>query len=66
MSDPASPRHALHLIVEGFPADRLKELTDAPADPAVVTEIFSLTETSAHEALQKIFASDTVAVWGKI
>jgi hypothetical protein len=29
-------------------------------------ELFHLTEANAREALEKIFAADTVAVWGKI
>ncbi len=59
MSEPTvTPRCVLHLIIEGFPEERLRELaadTDA--------EIFPLTESSAKAALEKIFAADSVAVW---
>jgi hypothetical protein len=66
MSETSSPRRVLHLIVEGFPSERLAELAAAAQNADGVTEIFSLTESNAREALEKIFASDTVAVWGKI
>lgn len=66
MSDPASPRRILHLVIEGFPPDRLVELANPPGDGGDIVEIFQLTEASAHEALEKIFTADTVAVWGSI
>ena len=62
----ATPRRILHLIVEGFPPKRLEELSKSDKAPNDIVEIFQLTEASAHEALEKIFAADTVAVWGKI
>jgi hypothetical protein len=58
------PRRILHLIVEGFPADRLDEIAGSFPETTGVTEIFQLTEANAREALGKIFAADTVAVWG--
>ncbi len=66
MSDQPAPRRILHLIVEGFPAERRAELEKPVSGSTDVTEIFPLTEASAREALEKIFAADTVAVWGKI
>jgi hypothetical protein len=57
----SAPRRALHLVLGGFPAERLDEI--ARADNA---EIFPLTETTAKEALEKIFAADTIAVWTKL
>jgi hypothetical protein len=62
MSEPSpAPRRALHLVLEGFPEERLKELS---ADGNA--EIFRLTEETAKEALEKIFAADSVAVWTKL
>jgi hypothetical protein len=63
MSEPSIPRRVLHLVIEGFPADKLEAITKVPPGTTDVTEIFPLTETNAREALKKIFASDTVAVW---
>jgi hypothetical protein len=62
----SSPHRVLHLIVEGFPPARLRELTGSAGAADDVTEIFQLTEVSAREALEKIFAADTVAVWGAL
>jgi len=59
----ATTRRVLHLVIEGFPPERKGELAGGSND---VTEIFQLTETNAREALEKIFAADTVAVWGKV
>jgi len=56
-----TPHRALHLVLEGFPAERLKEIS---ADGNA--EIFPLTEANAKEALEKIFAADSVAVWTKV
>lgn len=61
MSD--TPRRILHLVVEGFPAERLRELENSSPSEGSTTEIFPLTEATAREALEKIFAADTVAVW---
>ena len=66
MSKSSASRRILHLVIEGFPADRLKELAASLPGTTDVTEILPLTETNAREALEKIFAADTVAVWGKI
>lgn len=65
MSDTSAPHRVLHLILDGFPPERLEELS-AQGGAGDVTEIFQLTEASAHEALEKIFAADTVAVWGEV
>jgi hypothetical protein len=60
------PRRVLHLVIEGFPAAMLEEIAVSSPGPADVTrEIFPLTEPNAREALGKIFAADTVAVWGR-
>jgi hypothetical protein len=60
------PRRALHLVTEGLSTARLAELQQLAQDPEVATEIFQLTEANGREALEKIFAADTVAVWGRI
>ena len=60
-----SPRRILHLVLEGFTPDKLAELSAPAPGTTNVAEIFPLTETNAREALEKIFAADTVAVWGK-
>lgn len=61
-----SPRRILHLVIEGFPAEKLAELSATSSDPNTVAEIFPLTESNARQALEKIFTADTVAVCGKI
>ena len=61
----SAPRRILHLVIEDFPAAMLAEIVEASPETAGFTEIFPLTESNAREALEKIFASDTVAVWGK-
>ena len=66
MSEIRSLRRTLHLIIEGFPADRLEELSRSTGGTEDVAEIFQLTEANAGEALEKIFAADGVAVWGPI
>jgi len=67
MSEPSqNSRRILHLLIEGFPAAMLEEIAASSPRPADVTEIFQLTETNAREALDKIFAADTIAVWGKV
>jgi hypothetical protein len=58
-------RHILHLVTEGFPSERRNELKAAPGNGATV-EIFMLTEATARQALEKIFAADTVALWGEV
>jgi hypothetical protein len=67
MSEPSpNPRRVLHLVIEGFPAARLEEIAPASPGAADITEIFPLTESNAGEALDKIFAADTIAVWGDV
>jgi len=66
MSETPAAHRILHLVVEGFPSARLEELAGSTDGSGHVTEIFQLTEASAREALEKIFAADTVAVWGKV
>ena len=51
----------LDLIIEGFPKERADELAQQPG-----SETLLLTEASAKEALEKIFASDSVAVWSDL
>ncbi len=62
----SAPRRILHLVIEGFPAARLAEIVETSPATTGVTEIFPLTEANAGEALGKIFAADTVAVWGNV
>ncbi len=59
-----TPRRILHLVVEGFPAEKLADL--AAPSPGVDAEIFPLTEANAAEALEKIFLADAVAVWARV
>jgi len=67
MSETSAPRRVLHLVIEGFPAARLEEIAgSSPGTTDVTREIFPLTEANAREALEKIFAADTVAVWGAV
>ena len=56
------PRRALHLVLDGFPVERLDQIVK-PASPTQTAEIFHLTEANAKEALEKIFAADGIAVW---
>ncbi|HEX4139430.1 MAG TPA: hypothetical protein VHY09_03725 [Candidatus Methylacidiphilales bacterium] len=51
----------LDLIIEGFPKERADELARQPN-----SETFHLTEANAKEALEKIFAADSVAVWAPV
>ncbi len=61
MSD-AKPCRSLYLVVEGLPA------TQRPVVPSGDTgvEVFTLSESNAREALEKIFAADAVSVWGEV
>jgi hypothetical protein len=61
-----TPRRILHLVIDGFPQDKLEEIAKPSPGTTDVTEIFPLTEANAREALEKIFAADTVAVWGDL
>ena len=51
----------LNLIIEGFPKERAEELAKQPD-----SETLQLTEQNAKEALEKIFAADSVAVWSDV
>jgi hypothetical protein len=62
----SEPRRILNLVVEGLSEERRKELDRIAAERGTVSEIFPLTEENARAALEKIFAADTVAVWGKV
>ncbi len=62
----SEPRRVLNLVIEGLSEERRKELDRIAAEPGMVSEIFPLTESNARAALEKIFAADTVAVWGKV
>jgi hypothetical protein len=66
MSEASAPRRVLHLVIEGFPTARLEEVAGSSPGTADVAEIFQLTEANAREALEKIFAADTVAVWSNV
>ncbi len=61
MSETSSPRRVLHLVVAGASAAKAEEIAGLSKD--VTSEIFTLTEANAGEALEKIFAADTIAVW---
>jgi hypothetical protein len=61
----SAPRRALHLVLEGFPVERIEEIAK-PTSPNQTAEIFQLTEANAKEALEKIFAADGVAVWTRL
>ena len=60
------PRRILHLVIDGYPATQLAEVLEASPETTGATEIFALSPASAREALDKIFAADTIAVWGKL
>jgi len=66
MSETSPPRRVLHLVIEGFAADNLAEISAPSPGTTDVVEIFPLTEANAAAALGKIFAADTIAVWGKV
>jgi hypothetical protein len=61
-----TPRHILHLVVEGFSDAGFSEITKPASNASESVEVFSLTETNGRKALEKIFAADTIAVWGSI
>jgi hypothetical protein len=54
-------RRVLFLVVEGLPEAQRPVM--AMGEDA---EIFMLTEASVAEALEKIFAADSVSVWGEV
>ena len=57
----SKPRRILYLVVDGLPEAQKPQV--APGENA---EVFVLTETNASEALEKIFAADSVSVWGEV
>ena len=61
-----NPRRVLHLVVGDFPTARMAEIVESSPETTGTTEIFPLTESNAGEALGKIFAADTVAVWSDL
>jgi hypothetical protein len=62
----SEPRRVLNLVIDGLSEERRKELDRIAAEPGTVSEIFPLKEENARAALEKIFAADAVAVWGKV
>ena len=56
------PRRSLYLVVEGLPEAQRPIVP--PGETGV--EIFTLNESNAREALEKIFAADAVSVWGEV
>jgi len=66
MSEASSLRRVLHLVVEGAPARTAEKVTLMACETPHDFEVFTLTETNAREALEKIFAADTVAVWSDV
>jgi hypothetical protein len=62
----SEPRRVLNLVIEGLSEERRQELDRIATEPGVTSEIFPLTDQNARAALEKIFAADTVAVWGKL
>jgi len=62
---PNTSRRVLHLIVPGPPSEHMAEkITLAFVDdPVKDFMVLTLTEANAKEALEKIFAANTVAVW---
>jgi indole-3-glycerol phosphate synthase len=58
-------RRVLHLVMEAFPPAKMEEVRQLTAQSAQA-EMFTLTETNSHEALEKIFAADAVTVWGPL
>ena len=67
MSEPLPhPRRILHLVLDGFPVDTLAEIMESAPAITDTTEHLVLKKANAREALDLIFASDTIAVWGKL
>jgi hypothetical protein len=66
MSETSAPRRILHLVIEGFPADKLAQIAAPSPGATDITEVFPLTEANAGAALEKIFAADTVTVLGTL
>lgn len=66
MSAPSSPRRTLHLAVGGFSVSKLEAIKEASNAAGNATEVLVLTEANAREAVEKIFSTDSVAVWGEL
>ena len=64
MSD-SPAKKILFLVVDGLSPDRLAQLKQS-TQPGPGPEIFTLTEASGPAALEKIFAADSISVWGKL
>ena len=63
----ASGQHnILHLVIEGFPLEKLDEFTKSSPGTTGVTKILRLNELNGPVVLKEIFAADTIAVWGKL
>jgi hypothetical protein len=60
----AAPRRVLFLVPEGLSPEGQEKLKQVASCPG--KEIFMLTGSNGREALEKIFAADTVAVWGEL
>ena len=65
MSETTSTRRVLHLLVGNLSPSLIQEMA-ALSVPEAQVDIFQLTEANAREALENIFAADTVMVWGNI
>jgi len=63
MSELKPSHRVLHLVIEGLPAEQ-REALEAQRD--ATTEVFALSEATAAAALEKIFAAETVTVWGAL
>jgi hypothetical protein len=55
-------RRILYLLVDGLP-EAQRPVVPAGEEDA---EVFTLNESTAREALDKIFAADAVSVWGRV
>jgi hypothetical protein len=55
------PRRILYLLVDGLPEAQRPALV-----PGDNVEVFTLTEASAPQAIEKIFAADAIFVWGEV
>jgi hypothetical protein len=62
----STSRRMLHLTVEGLSPARREELMKLAAWSGGAAEIMALTEANSREALERIFAADSVAVWGAL
>ena len=60
------PNRVLVLVVEGLSPDRRHELQEMARENPQGVEILPLTEENGKEALEKIFAADSISVWGAV